>query len=135
MTRHAALVACLLLIQFKVLVIVFKVLHVMGPDSVSFQWDWSTQLPMAEGACADQTVKEFQLAGSRRTAFTFMASYLWNILLLEVRSIPTFLAFWKGLKTWLCQLAWGCEGALYPGGGWWNLREISHLCTLSVPGS
>lgn len=41
---------------------------------------------------------------------TAVASILWNILSSQVSSTPTFLAFWKSLKTLFRCLAWELIG-------------------------
>lgn len=61
-----------------------------------------TRLGLAHPTCADRqgklripSAKEFQLMGSRRRVFPTMAPSPWNILLLEVRLIPSLLIFSK----------------------------------------
>lgn len=55
------------------------------------------------------SAKSCWLLGSRR--ISAVAPTLWNILPLEVKIAPTFLAFQKSLETLICYLAWSPNGA------------------------
>lgn len=48
------------------------------------------------------STKEYYLIGPKRESFSAMVPDLWKIFRLAL----ILLAFWKGLKTWLCHLAW-----------------------------
>lgn len=47
----------------------------------------------------DLSAKEFQKVGSGRRALSTVVQILWNSLPLEVRTVPTLLAFQKVVKT------------------------------------
>lgn len=47
------------------------------------------------------STKEYRLLGIRKGTFSAVATALWDILPLEIRMVPTVLAFCKALKMWL----------------------------------
>ncbi|KAM6466454.1 uncharacterized protein PHA67_012250 [Liasis olivaceus] len=105
-------------IQFKVLAITFKALHGMGPGYLRDHLTpiTSTQPTQSgrEGMLQTLSARECWLARPRRRAFSAIVPALWNILPQEVWRAPTLPAFQKGLKTWLCQCAWGDISSNYP---------------------
>lgn len=56
-------------------------------------------------------------------------SLFWNIVPRKMRSVPTLLAFQKGLKTWLSQLVGGPVGASFIG---YSILRRSHLRPVCV---
>lgn len=86
----------------------FKVVHGMDPV-----WNRICSITPAcptwsgrESMLWTLSVKGYRLVRSRKRVFSTIASTLWNIFHSEMRWTLTVLAFWKGVKRWLCSLAW-----------------------------
>lgn len=82
--------------QFKVLVNSFKALYGMGSGYLRNRF---TPVGLAHFTCSNTrmlqitSIKELQPVGIRRRAFFAVAPTVWKFMLLEVRSVPTLLAF------------------------------------------
>lgn len=99
------------------LVVTMEALHGTGPGYLSNQLfpngidlphpPWQrrhTTGPISQGTLA---------GGVLEKGFSAVAPALWDLLLPEVRSVPTFLTFCKDFKTWFCQVVWSPDGKTY----------------------
>lgn len=80
--------------------------------------------------CTDPISQGISGSEGEEKSLLCLAPILWNILPLEVRSASAFMAFWKGLKTWLCWLVWPPQGcvswrAMFEVVGWVRDERLS----------
>lgn len=100
-------------LQFNILIIIFKTLNGTGPGYLQYC------LPLITSVCPTQSSREGKLWTPSAnnadwwgpgTEFSLPLPLSCGTYAPQKGEVgPTLLTFWKGMKTWLCDLAWGSQ--------------------------
>ncbi len=98
-------------IDFKILLFVYKDLHVLAPQYISdLLVPYNASRPLCSSSQLLLSVPRSRYKTKGDRAFSVAAPRLWNSLPLYIRSVPSISTFKSSLKTYLYSLCsnWGC---------------------------